>query len=398
MNGKWRVALVAVGIAATLATVAAQAGYGKSDASTVKVGIITDVTGLNADFGAEYLRGLRIGLKYATHGTNKVNGHKIQLTIKDEGGVPATGVTEAKDLIGQGYKILAGPATSGVSLAIAPIAAQNKVLFISGPAASDALTGLNRYTFRSGRQTTQDVLDIQDILGKRSAGKKILVFAQDSAFGNGNVAAVNAILGTKGHTISKVLVPLSASDFTPYVVQAKNAHPDLLFVAWAGDTAVAMWKTFQQQGVLKSIKKGGLLVATGLANQATWPFYVPGITFLSHYVYNAPSKKNKVNNYLRAHVKGHKPDIFDPDGFVAAQMIVRAVQRSGGDNVDKMITGLEGWKFNAPKGRQQIRKADHAMLQPMFSVKLKFKGKKITPIPQKTFAAGSVAPPVKPFS
>jgi branched-chain amino acid transport system substrate-binding protein len=360
-------------------------------ASTVKVGVITDVTGLNADFGAEYLQGLRAGLRYATKGTNTVNGHKIQLTVKDEGGVPATGVTQAKDLIGQGYKILVGPATSGVSLAIGPIAAQNKILFISGPAAFDGITGLNRYTFRSGRQTYQDVLAIQGILGKKAVGRKIVVFAQDTAFGNGNVAAVTAVLGGKGHTISKILVPQSATDFTPFARQAKQAKPNLLFVAWAGDTAPAMWRAMQQQGVLKGTK-----VATGLANQGTWKFYVPGINFLSHYVYNAP--RSPVNKWLRAHIKGHKPDLFVPDGFVTAQMIVRAVQKTGGTDVEKMIRALEGWRFTGPKGAQQIRKADHAMLQPMFQVRLKFKGSKITPLPQKIFLPKTVAPPVRPFS
>ena len=36
-----------------------------------------------------------------------------------------------------------------------------------------------------------------------------------------------------------------------------------------------------------------------------------------------------------------------------------------------MISALEGWSFTGPKGQQQIRAADHAMLQPMFQVQLK---------------------------
>ena len=81
---------------------------------------------------------------------------------------------------------------------VAPLAAQNRVLFISGPAASDAVTGLNRYTFRAGRQSTQDVLAAKGILG-RGTGRRVVVFAQDSVFGQGNVAAVRAILGGAGH-------------------------------------------------------------------------------------------------------------------------------------------------------------------------------------------------------
>ena len=101
-----------------------------------------------------------------------------------------------------------------------PLAAQNRVLFISGPAASDAVT-LNRYTFRAGRQSTQDVLAAKGILG-RSTGRRVVVFAQDSVFGQGNVAAVRAILGGAGHQVSSVLVLLSASDFTPFAQRART--------------------------------------------------------------------------------------------------------------------------------------------------------------------------------
>jgi branched-chain amino acid transport system substrate-binding protein len=35
-----------------------------------------------------------------------------------------------------------------------------------------------------------------------------------------------------------------------------------------------------------------------------------------------------------------------------------------------MISALEGWNFVGPKGQQSIRASDHAMIQPMFQVKL----------------------------
>ena len=101
----------------------------------------------------------------------------------------AKAVSAAKDLIGQSYKIIIGTTSSGNALQLAPLAEQNRILYISGPAAVDAITGANRYTFRSGRQSYQDTLAAKEILG-RAAGRKITVFAQDTAFGQGNVAAV----------------------------------------------------------------------------------------------------------------------------------------------------------------------------------------------------------------
>src|SRR5665647_827683 len=225
----WKRALVLVAVAATLGSVAATAqarveAPGTSAASAYKVGVVYSRTGALAAYGAEYIEGLKLGLQYATNGTNKVAGHPISLTIQDDATTPATGVSAAKDLIGQGYKILMGSASSGVALQIAPLADQNHVLFISGPAANDGITGVNHYTFRSGRQSYQDVLAANSFLS--GVGRKIVVFAQDSAFGQGNVAAVKAVLGGKGHTVSSILVPATANDFTPFAQQAAQAKPD----------------------------------------------------------------------------------------------------------------------------------------------------------------------------
>ena len=79
-----------------------------------------------------------------------------------------------------------------------------------------------------------------------------------------------------------------------------------------------------------------------------------------------------MNDFLVSSMRkrGQVPDLFTPDGFVAGQMIVRALQGGGGDNVDRMIAALEGWSFVGPKGQQSIRASDHAMIQPMFQVKL----------------------------
>ncbi len=342
-------------------------GSGATAAAPYKVGIVYSRTGAFSAYGAEYIQGLRYGLAYATKGTNSVNGRKIELTVVDDGTDAVKGVAAAKDLIGKGYKIIAGSESSAVALQLAPLAEQNKVLFISGPAATDALTGINKYTFRSGRQTYQDVKTAATFL--KGVGKNVTVFAQDSVFGNGNFSTVNAVIGSQGHKVSKLLVPGSAQDFTPFAQQAKQANPDLLFVAWAGSNASAMWRALEQQGVFGVSNK----ITTGLAERATWSTFgdvAAKIDFLSHYVYTAP--KNRVNDFLVTSMRkrGQAPDLFTPDGFVAGQMIVQALTGAKGDNVDKMIAALEGWNFVAPKGQQSIRASDHAMIQPMFQVKL----------------------------
>jgi branched-chain amino acid transport system substrate-binding protein len=377
------------------AALAAAGGVAKSpalaDNSPVNVGLIYSKTGLLGSYGQQYADGFAAGLDYATHGTGMAAGHKIVVTDRDDAGDPATAVVAAKDLIGSGAKIIAGSTSSGVALALAPLAEQNKVLFISGPAATDALTGANKYTFRSGRETYQDVATSAAIVGDLH-GKSVLVLAQDSAFGQANFKAVEAVLGTeKGGTVTSLLVPLSANDFSPFAQKIKDAKPDLVFVAWAGATGPALWKTLDDQGVFAVTK-----LVTGLADRGTYPAFAPvesKLQFLSYYFYQAP--KNKTNDALVAELKkqGKVPDLFDPDGFVAAQMIVHAIEKGDPGDADKMVAALEGWTFDAPKGSETVRAADHAMLQPMYIAKLSGAEPQLV----RTLDPASVAPPPRSF-
>jgi branched-chain amino acid transport system substrate-binding protein len=392
MRHRFTLVLLGLVLVAMLAGTSTVAARSHKASASYNVGVVYSRTGLLSAYGAEYVEGLKLGLKYATKGTNKVNGKTINLTLADDKTDPATAVNATKDLIGQGYKIIMGSVSSGVALQVAPLAAQNQVLFISGPAASDAITGVNKYTFRSGRQTLQDVETVNSFL--KGSGKKVVVFDQDSVFGHGNYAAVKAIVGAKGHTVSEVSVPLSATDFTPFAQQVKNAHADLVFVAWAGTTAAAMWKSLDQQGVFSS----GADIVTGLAERATWSTMgdqATKIHFLSHYVYTAP--KNKVNDWLvkQLRKRGQAPDLFTPDGFNAALMIVHALKAAGGDgDVDKMISSLEGYKFLGPKGFEAIRPQDHATLQPMFRVQLVKNGSRLVAKVLGTASAYATAPPL----
>ncbi|GIF65699.1 ABC transporter substrate-binding protein [Asanoa ishikariensis] len=379
--------VIAVAASATACGSPQETATGGGDATApVKVGIVYSQTGALASYGKQYLDGFKAGLAYATDGTNKVGERAIEVTEVDDAGDPAKAVSAAKDLIGKGTKIIAGSTASGVALQVAPLAAQNKVLFISGPAATDAVTGVNKYTFRSGRQSYQDVMTAKSFIGD-AAGKKVVVFGQDSAFGKSNETAVKAVLGGAGATVSSVLAPASATDFTPFASQLKTAKPDLLFVAWAGTTAPAMWQTLDQQGILASTT-----VVTGLDIRASWPtFGAAGtkISFLSHYFDGASD--NPAAQAAKKAVGGTL-DLFHPDGFTAAQMVVRAVQE-GGDDVDKMIGALEGWSFDGVKGKMTVRAEDHALLQPMYQATLTGSGDQLTAKLEKALTPEEVAPP-----
>ena len=383
------VAAAAVLVLSACAPSAEDGAAAGTDGDTIEVGVITSETGPLAAYGQAFLDGFDAGLDYATDGTGEVDGVKIEVRNGDDAGDPDKAVQLTKEYIGDGVKVLTGTVSSGVALGMAEQAEQNKVLYVSGAAAADAITGLNDYTFRSGRQSMQDVATAGTFLDDVD-GEKVVVFAQDNAFGQGNAAAVEALLGAQGAKVQPLLVGEDIKEFTSFSQQLKDADPDLVFVAWAGETTGSMWQSLEQQGVFDAAP-----VVTGLGDVASYGAYGPvaeKISFLSHYFATAPD--NDVNTAMVEAVEGagSTVDLFTPDGFTAAQMIVHAIEEGEGD-VDAMVAALEGYGFDAPKGSVTVREGDHALLQDMYQAQLVEDGDTWVPELVETVPADEVAPP-----
>jgi branched-chain amino acid transport system substrate-binding protein len=384
--------------AGSLASLAAAAGAAPrtpaGGAAAVKVGMIYEKTGIYSVYAEEYRQGFEAGLAYATNGTGAVDGQKLDITWDDDADNVTTAVTDFHDLVGDGDKIIGGTVDSGVATQLAPLAAQNKVLYLVGPAAADQLMGANRYTFRSGRQTFQDVKAAESFVKSAGSGKNIVVLAQDYAFGQSYVTDAQQAFGSIGDKVTPLLVPLTTTDFTPTAIQVKQDNPGLIFLAWAGTTGQALAEAMLQQGDFSAAE-----VVTGLANIATYPFYGPAgakFDYLSLYFYQA--SKNAPNEFLVKYMRQHYkavPDLFTSDGFVGAQMLVRAVSKGGGSDVNAMIKALSGWTFLAPKGEEHIRTDDHALLQPMYQAKLvEHSPTDFTPVLLDTLSLSATAPPI----
>ena len=259
-----------------------------------------------------------------------------------------------------------GTGSSGVALQVAPLAAENKVLFVSGPAASDAITGANRYTFRSGRQSYQDVLDRQGLPGRRQEGRGLRAGTRRSA---SRTSTRSPRWSAPGAKVTSIAVPASATDFTPFATQIKTAESGPRLRRVGGTTAGAMWQALDQQGAFT-----GTEVVTGLAGRATWAASATRRRDPLPVALLRRGAEEQADAYLVAQPRkrGQVPDLFPPDGFVLAQMLVHAL-RSADDNVAKMVGSLEGWNFLG-QGLPSVSPQDHALLQPMFRVKLDTKG------------------------
>ncbi|MFM1968244.1 MAG: hypothetical protein RL590_1101 [Actinomycetota bacterium] len=339
-------------------------------ADDIKIGVITTTSGGLASYGIAFNEGLEWGLKYYTGGKMAINGQKLVLTSKDDGADPASATATFKEMVGNGTKIITGTASSTVALTLAPLAQQNKVLYISGPAKSDLVTSsANKYVFRSGNSSTQDLAPLAGI--KPVSGKKFVLFVEDNDFGAGNIAAARGLLTSKGALFEEIKVPTSTSDFTPFAKKAADANGSYIFIAWSNAlTAGAMLTSLKIQGAFAKQRP-----ITGLAGVASYNIYgtlFEGSNAILTNSYFAGAAKTAAATDLAAWYTANKKtqDLFTSTGADAAKMIVLALTKNPTQSVDTMIKNLEGKSWTGVKGAMKIDANSHLLIQPMFLVSL----------------------------
>jgi len=356
---------------AALATLAAAPAWAQSN--EIKIAHIYSKTGPLEAYGKQTQTGFMMGLDYATGGTMTVNGKKLVVIEKDDQGKPDLG----KSLLAAAYAddkaaLAVGPTSSGVALAMLPVAEEYKKILLVEPAVADSITGdkWNKYIFRTGRNSSQDA--ISNAVAVDKAGVTVATLAQDNAFGRDGVKAFKDAI-KKAKVAHEEYLPPATTDFTAGAQRLIDKLKDqpgrkIIWIVWAG--AGNPFKI-----VDLDLKRYGIEISTGGNILPAMTAYksLPGMEGAAYYYFGIP--KNPVNEALvAAHYKEFKtpPDFFTAGGFSAAMAVVTALKKTGGDaGANKLITAMEGMSFDTPKGKMTFRKEDHQAMQSMYHFKIK---------------------------
>jgi branched-chain amino acid transport system substrate-binding protein len=364
-----RFAVIALACSAALASTVALAQSG----GEIRIAHVHSLTGPLEAYGKQTSTGFQMGLEYGTGGTMMVAGKKLVVIEKDDQGKPDLG----RSLLATAYSddkadIAVGPTSSGVALAMLPVAQEYKKILVVEPAVADSITGekWNKYIFRTGRNSSQDAISNAVALDK--AGVSIATLAQDYAFGRDGVSAFKGAL-KNAKLVHEEYLPTSTTDFTAGAQRLIDKLKDqpgrkVIFIIWAG-----AGNPFKIADL--DLKRYGIEIATGgniLPAMAAYKNF-PGMEGAAYYYFGIP--KNPVNDAMVAnHYKQFKspPDFFTAGGFSAAMAVVTALKKTNGDtNTNKLIQTMEGMSFETPKGTMTFRKEDHQAMQSMYHFKIK---------------------------
>ncbi len=319
--------------------------------------------------------GFELGLEYATKGTMTVKGRKLELVKKDSQFKPDV----ARALLSEAYAdedvvMAVGDTSSGVAMAMLPVAAENEKILLVEPAVADGLTGKdsNRYVFKTSRNSSMD-MQAQALALKPDDKLYVATLAQDYAFGRDGIAAMKSALeGTGAHIVAEEYVPQQTTDFTATIERLTAALKDqpgrkvvVIYVAGIDAMTPLASADLGRYGI--ELSTGGNILPA-LAGYKK----VPGMEGAIYYYYEAP--KNPVNDWLVAeHMKRFNtpPDFFTAGGFAAAMAAVTALEKAENWETETLIKAMEGMSFETPKGTMTFRPEDHQALQSMYHFKIK---------------------------
>ncbi|WP_025916481.1 ABC transporter substrate-binding protein [Herminiimonas sp. CN] len=337
---------------------------------TVKIGFITDISGLYSDIdgngGAEAIK-----MAIADFG-GTVLGKKIELVTADHQNKADIAASKAREWFDQqGVDALIGGTNSGTSLAMAKIAQEKKKPFMAIGAGSARLTNeeCSPYTIHYAYDTVALAKGTGSAVVKQG-GKSWFFLTADYAFGHSLESDTANVVKASGGTVSgAVRHPLSASDFSSFLLQAQTSKAQILGLANAGGDTINAIKAANEFGINKTMKLAGLLMfindVHSLGLNLTHGMYLTD----SWYWDQSPESRAWAKRYFAKMKK--MPSSLQAGDYSVAMHYLNAVKAAGTDDADKVIAKMKATKVNDMYAKNGTIRPDGRMVHDMFLMQVK---------------------------
>lgn len=222
-------------------------------ADTIKIGLITALSGQSARAGESLTRGMTIAIDEINAKGGLLGGRKLELVRRDDEGNPAKGVLAARELI---YKekvaVLFGGLDTPVSMAIVPIANQEKVPFMGPWAAGTPIThnGANpNFAFRvSAVDEVVDKAMLQYAQKAFKATRPGLILV-NNPWGESNEKGIVAAMAAKGgKPVGVEKFEANDVDLVPQLGRLKAAGADVLLMVGNVGPSAQVVKSLDRMG------------------------------------------------------------------------------------------------------------------------------------------------------
>lgn len=368
-------------IAATIA--ASSAAFAQEK---VKVGFMLPYTGTYASLGNAITNGFK---QYVAENGGKLAGRDVEYYTVDDESDPAKATENANKLVKRDkVDLLVGTVHSGVALAMAKVARENKTLLIVPNAGADEITGplCAPNVFRSSFSAWQPSYAMGQVMAEKGY-KKVVTLTWKYSFGLQSVEGFKeAFEKSGGKVVKDMTLPFPNVEFQPFLTEIASIKPDAVFVFFAGAGAAKFVKDYAAAGLNKSVPlfgpgflTDGNLDAMGDAGK--------GLQTTLHYADGLNNKKDQA--FRLAYAKSYKqqPDVYAVQGYDAAQLYGAGLKAANGDasKQAEIIKAMEAAKIDSPRGAFTLSKA-HNPVQDIYLREVQGGQNKVVSTPVKALA------------
>jgi branched-chain amino acid transport system substrate-binding protein len=352
-----------------LASGGAQA-QGRISGDVVKIGVLTDMSGLYSDIGGQ---GSVIAAQMAVEDFGgKVKGKKVEVVGADHQNKADVASSKVRQWIDRdGVDMVTDALNSAVALATAKVVSEKKKVLIDTGAASTRLTNeeCTPYTIHH----TYDTYALANGTGKavvKQGGDSWFFLTADYAFGHSlEKDTSDVVKASGGKVLGAVRHPLSASDFSSFLLQAQASKAKIVGLANAGGDTINSIKGANEFGLTRNQTLAGLLVfitdVHSLGLQATQGMYV---TEGWYWDLNDDTRKWAKRFFDKTR---KMPSSNQAGVYSAVTMFLKAVNATGADDGDAVMAWLRKNPQTDVFGKNMTLRQDGRLLHEMYLFQVK---------------------------
>lgn len=326
-------------------------------ADTIRVGVIGPFSGGFAGaFGTPFKQGVETYV--AQHG-DTVGGHKVEFIYRDlDKPDPQKAKSLAQDLIVKDkVQYLAGFVFTPNALAVAQLADSAKVPTVIFNASTSIVVSKSNYFIRTSNTLPQVTVPVAQY-AKEKGVKKVVTAVSDYGPGvDAEIAFKKTFEAGGGQVLEAIRMPLSATDFGPFIQKAKSLNPDAIFAFLPfGPPTYGFVKTFNESGMKDA--KIRLLGTSETQETDLQALGDPAIGIETGYFYSGAHDSAENKKFVATLEKKFPGAIANPatvSAFDGTHVIYKMIEATKGkQDGDAAIKAVVGMSWESPRGPIKI--------------------------------------------
>ena len=323
-------------LAAALATTGG--AVAQTSDKTVKIGVLTDMSGLYADLGGP---GSAVAAQMAVEDSGLLaKGWKIDTIVADHQNKPDVATNVGRQWIDvEKVDVFVDALNSGAALAINSLAREKNVIMLNSGAATSDLT--NAQCSPNTIHWVYDTYMLANSTGSalvKAGGDSWYFLTADYAFGHAlERDTTEVVKAAGGKVLGAVRHPLNTSDFSSFLLQAQASKAKIIGLANAGGDTTNSIKQASEFGIVSGGQKlaGLLLFITDV--HALGLNVAQGLNFTETFYWDMNDQTRAFTKRFNEKHKKSPPSMVHAGVYSSVRHYLKALEALGGNPHDGKV-------------------------------------------------------------